>query len=220
MPPAAQRQRGPAAPRLHRRHAGAHHRLQHQPGARPARGQRSRPSLGSRPRRAALGQVCEWCLQLDLDASPFWDYGITGEVLVSLSDDDFKARRSLPAAPHASRAVLRADVPRLAAGARRACWGCRRRRSRACARRWARPLRAPPRRRGRAWAACLRRASSQCASRALPPRHRARSPPPPPQVAPRLRRPRQPRLLLRLLLLPRRRLRQRLPSLRLRRSAK
>jgi hypothetical protein len=34
--------------------------------------------------------VCEWCLQLDLDASPFWDYGITGAVLVGLSDGDFQ----------------------------------------------------------------------------------------------------------------------------------
>jgi hypothetical protein len=37
-------------------------------------------------------QVCEWCLQLELDASPFFDYGITGAVLVGLSDGDFQAR--------------------------------------------------------------------------------------------------------------------------------
>lgn len=40
-------------------------------------------------------QVCEWALSLNLDASPFWDYGINGAVLVTLSDDDFRVRRYL-----------------------------------------------------------------------------------------------------------------------------
>jgi hypothetical protein len=51
----------------------------------------------------SVTQVCEWCLQLDLDASPFWDYGITGAVLVGLSDGDFQASANRVQLRHGTR---------------------------------------------------------------------------------------------------------------------
>ena len=46
--------------------------------------------------RCPNSQVCEWALSLNLDASPFWDYGINGAVLVTLSDDDFRVSHTSP----------------------------------------------------------------------------------------------------------------------------
>ena len=60
--PTPQRQRGRTAPGVHRRYAGAHHRLQHQPGAQRAAGQRTRRggvTLALRPRRRRFASgVC------------------------------------------------------------------------------------------------------------------------------------------------------------------
>ena len=39
-----------------------------------------------------MEQVCEWAQQLELDATSFHDYGITGAVLLGLSDDDMRVR--------------------------------------------------------------------------------------------------------------------------------
>ena len=76
----------------------------------------------ARPARAQQGftcthppgvpQVCEWWIQLELDPSPCWDYGVNGEVLVGLTDEDFKAR---PA--RVSRAPRNPELSRRCGGA-------------------------------------------------------------------------------------------------------